>query len=132
MFVTALTESPIPRPTHLSDVAELAFELRQCQVFHINSKTFDGEKDGHVFWTDDVGLGSYYNGNLEILKLERLCRDYIATNQSPKEDGNEEPDFIPLASLPDLAGSSSLTMNSRYASPPRIGLYCDKYKNPES
>ena len=42
MFVTALTESPIPRPTHLSDVAELAFELRQCQVFHINSKMFDG------------------------------------------------------------------------------------------
>ena len=99
-------------------------------IGHIShSKTFDGKKVGYIFRTDDVGLDY---GNLEILNLERLCWDYITTNQAPKEDWNKEPAFLPLASLPDLSGSSSLTMNSRYASsPPRICLYCDKYKNPD-
>jgi hypothetical protein len=36
-------------------------------------------------------LGYYYDENLEILKLERLRRDYIARSPKPKEDGNDKP-----------------------------------------
>ncbi len=38
----------------------------------------------------EVGLGYYYNDNLEILRLDRLHQDYIATNQGLNGDGNEE------------------------------------------
>jgi hypothetical protein len=49
-------------------------------------------------------LSYYYDGNLEILKLERLCQDYITTNQASKEDGYKDPALLFCPSLPDLAG----------------------------
>jgi hypothetical protein len=70
MVVTSLTKSP--RQVHLNNVAELAYEPGKSSVYHIPSKTFDGEKDGYIFKTGDVGLGYYYDDNLEMLKLDRL------------------------------------------------------------
>jgi hypothetical protein len=57
---------------HLYNVAELAYEPEKSSVYYIPSKTSDGEKDGYIFKTGDVGLGYYYNDNLEFLKLDRL------------------------------------------------------------
>jgi hypothetical protein len=61
-------------------------------VYHIKSKIFDGHKDGYV-----LGLDYYNYVNHEISKLEKLCQDYIATNQAPQEDRNQEPTLLSLA-----------------------------------
>jgi hypothetical protein len=42
-----------------------------------------------VFRSGNVSLGYYDDESLEILMLERLCRDYIARSPKPKEDGND-------------------------------------------
>ena len=110
---------------HFDNVAELAYELGQSSVYHIPSKTFDGEKNGYIFRTGDVGLGYYYNDNHEILKLVRLFQDYIATNQAQKEDRN----LLSVVSLPNLAGSLSLDNEFNVCRPPRIGCFHNKDKN---
>lgn len=94
MFVTAFTDND----------TELPYESGQSPVFHIKSKTFDEKKNIYIFRTDNVDLSYYYDGNLEILKLERLRQDYIATNQASKEDGYKDPALLFCPSLPDLAG----------------------------
>ena len=77
-------------------------------------------------------FGHYYDDNLEILKLEILRRDYITLYRTSQEDGNKELALLSLASLPDLAGSSSLDNEFMVCHPPMIGYFLDIDKNPET
>jgi hypothetical protein len=58
----------------------------------------------------------------------RLHRDYIATNQAPKDDGNNEPDLHSVAYLPDLSGFS-IDNKFNVCRPPTNGYFCNKDKN---
>jgi hypothetical protein len=98
-------------------------------VYQIPSNAFNGKKDRYIFRSGDIGLDYYYNENLEILKLERLHRDYIARSPKSKENGNNQPALLSLSSLPDLAESFSPDEEYNVCGPPRIGCFCDKDKN---
>jgi hypothetical protein len=86
-----------------------------------------GKKDGYVFRLGIVSLGYYcYDESLEILKLERLCRDYIARNPTPKEDGKDKPAFLSFSSLPNLAGSISPDNEINLCGPRGLNIFVTK------